>query len=69
MEGISKKMTKHEKIVAAEDRTMAYWIGLMVGCFVWSNTSVWNIIIYGLIGLIIIAIIVKAVEVFWRKSE
>jgi hypothetical protein len=69
MEGISKEMTRHEKILAAEDRVMAYWTGLMVGCFVWSNISTWSIIAYELIGLAIAVIIAKAVEVFWKETK
>jgi len=69
MEGISKKMTRHEKLVAAEDRVIAYWLGFMVGCFVWSNILIWNIVAYMLVGLIIIAIITKIVRAFWKETK
>ena len=62
-------MTRYEKIMAAEDRVISYWLGFMVGCFVWSDILIWSIIAYTVIGLAVIIIIAKAVKVFWKETE
>jgi hypothetical protein len=69
MEGTSKKMTKHEKILAASDRVMAYWSGLMVGYLIWTDALIWNVIAYWIIGMAITIIIFKAVEIFWTRTK